>query len=86
MALRLVSLQDPSNSAIESEADDIPELPSSPGNGSCPTEDTHTEGAWGAEENQNLMTAGHRDDELKSCSRAPRPKLRLISSSDQDLP
>lgn len=39
-------------------------------------------GEW---RNQNLMTAGHRDEELTSCFRAPRPKLRLISSSDQVL-
>lgn len=87
MALRLVSLPDPFNSTVESEADDIPDLPSSPENGPCQTGDTHTEGEWErGGENQNLLTAGHRVEEFKSFSRAPRPELRLISSSDQVLP
>lgn len=86
VAFRLVFLLDPFNSTVESEADDTPEQPSSPDNGPCQTGDTHTEGEWGGEENQNLMTDGHRDEELKSWSRAPRSKLRLISSLDQVLP
>lgn len=69
MALRLVFLLDPFDSTVES---DMPELPPSPENGPDQTGDAHTEGEWRGKESQNMMTARHGQEELKSCPRAPR--------------